>query len=428
MSAKDPRDRRIHRLSRRSLLKGALAAGGAAIGTRLGGPFLREAMAAPEPAHFVHIFFNGGLNALFAGNADKFLSGNVFGVTSSNIKQVGNGVFTDAATFGTFSQSALDRWAAIGIKHNNALHTTPQNLKSGGEHAILKDGDNCYLNELAYAMGGDSPFKAVYFGDRPPAYQDQPAYKGVPLEKVSNLDDAIQALGAGAPDPNAPARDLAASAMSASEVMSKRQLDTNPTRLTALADAYTAAIAGLQKPPPKPVTFSEISDAYNLDGKTDVDSWAAMLAGAEVMIRAANTNVINITDFNLASWDFHQTSGGQSSNGTYSRRKFVGTNGFKGDRIGPIKTFLDRMLDMDGHNVVVCLSGELVRLPSGDHGDGTVAALFGKRVKQGVSFGVDEKARFADGTPPVKAFWAAVAAACGVDGQPFGPNPHALIG
>src|SRR5262245_55699675 len=97
--------RRIYRLSRRSLLKGALAAGGAAIGTRLGVPCFREAIASPEPAHFVHIFFNGGLNALFAGNADKFLTGSTFGVTSSNIKKVGNGVFTDATTFGTFPQS-----------------------------------------------------------------------------------------------------------------------------------------------------------------------------------------------------------------------------------------------------------------------------------------------------------------------------------
>src|SRR5689334_22969262 len=144
-------------ISRRGLLKGALAAGGAAVGSRIAGPFAREALAAGEPAHFVHVFFNGGLNALFAGNADKFLTGNVFGVTSSNIKDVGNGVFTDASTFGTFPQLALDHWGALGIRHGNALHTTPQNLRSGGERAILRDGENCYLNKLAHAMGGDSP-------------------------------------------------------------------------------------------------------------------------------------------------------------------------------------------------------------------------------------------------------------------------------
>ena len=172
------------KLSRRGLLKGALAVGGAAIGSRIAGPFVRTALAAPEPSHFVHIFFNGGLNALFAGNADKF-AGRAFGVTDTNIKDVGDGVFTDLDTFGTFPQFALDHWAAVGMRHGNALHTTPQNQRSGGERAILRDGGDCYLNKLAHAMGGDSAFKAVYFGDRAPAYQEQPTYQGVPLQRVS---------------------------------------------------------------------------------------------------------------------------------------------------------------------------------------------------------------------------------------------------
>ena len=66
------------KLSRRGILKGALAAGGAALGSRIAGPLVGDAFAAGEPSHFVHIFFNGGLNALFAGNADKYLTGNVF--------------------------------------------------------------------------------------------------------------------------------------------------------------------------------------------------------------------------------------------------------------------------------------------------------------------------------------------------------------
>src|SRR4051812_32495230 len=130
------------KLSRRGLLKGALAAGGAAIGSRIAGPFVREAMAAGEPSHFVHIFLNGGLNALFAGCANLYTAKGTFGVTSTNIKNVGNGVYTDAGTFGTFPQFALDHFAGVGLKHGNALHTTPQNLNSGGEHAILTDGTN----------------------------------------------------------------------------------------------------------------------------------------------------------------------------------------------------------------------------------------------------------------------------------------------
>ena len=416
------------RLSRRGVLKGALAAVGAAAGARLGGRgFEGEAQAATETSHFVHIFMNGGLNALFAGCANQFVTNGTFGVTSTNIKNVGGGVYTDLSTFGTFSPFALQHWGAVGIRHFNALHTTPQNLNSGGEHAILKDGSNCYLNELAHAMGGDSAFKAVYFGDRPPAYQDQPTYQGVPLQRVSDLGDAIKALGAGTPDPNAPDRTLAASALAAAQAASQRQIAQNPGQLSPLTDAYDTAEAGLRKPPPKPVTFGDISTAYGLGGKTAVSSYAAMLAGAEVMIRAAGTNVVNITDFGLASWDFHQTSGGASLNGTYSREKMLGTSGFGANRIAPIKTFLDRMLNLPDRNVVVCISGELVRLPSGDHGDGTVAAMFGKYVKQGISYGVDAGSRFNAATPGVKPFWAAAAAALKVPGQPFGPNPHGAI-
>ena len=84
------------------------------------------------------------------------------------------------------------------------------------------------------------------------------------------------------------------------------------------------------------------------------------------------------------------------------------------------------MLNLPDRNVVVCISGELVRLTNGDHGDGTVAAVFGKYVQQGVSFGVNAQSRFASGTPGVRQFWAAIASAVRAPGQPFGANPHAL--
>ncbi len=418
-------------LSRRGLLKGALAIGGAAVGTRAVGPFVGNAFAATEPSHFVHVFFNAGLNALFSGNADKYVAGNVFGVTSSNIKEIGNGVVTDAETFGTFPQLALDHWAAIGMKHGATSHTVPNNINGGGERAILLDGNDCALTKLAHAMGGDSAFKAVHFGDRLPAYKQQPAFQGVSIERITSLSDALRALGSGGggADGDSSLRADSAAALETSLAFSNRPITMNPKRLGPLGEAYRAAVTALKKPQPAaaPVTAADIDSAYGLNGKTSVGTFASMLAGAEIMIRGAGTNVVNITDLGFASWDFHQVSGGKSQNGFYSRRKFLGEGAFKENRIALLKTFLDRMLGLEGRNVVVCLSGEMVRLPNGDHGNGTVAALFGKRVKQGVSFGVDSKSRFAQETPGPKGFWAAVAAACGVEGQPFGANPHSLI-
>ncbi|MBX3226151.1 MAG: hypothetical protein KIT84_28740 [Labilithrix sp.] len=422
--------------SRRNLLKSALAAAGAAAGSRIGGPLVKSAWAAPaEPAHFVHIFFNGGLNALFAGNADKFI-GKAFGVTAPGTTgvgaavEIGNGVFTDAGTFGGVSAFAKQHWGAIGMKHGQALHTTPQNRRSGGERAILINGAHSYLNELAAHMGGDSAFKAVYFGDRAPAYVDQPvSFNNVPLQRVSDLKDALAAAN-GSDGADSPTRPEGANTLETSQTLSKRQLEVNPSKLATLDDAYKSQVESLRKPLPPPVTFDEIDKAYNLGGKSDVTSvYAAMLAGAEIMIRAAGSNVVHVGDYGLASWDFHQVGTGGSLNGTFSRNKLKGNvGGFGSSRINPIKIFLQRMLEMPDRNVVVAISGELVRLPSGDHGDGTVAMLFGKHVKTGVSYGVtSEGARFAPGTPTPKGFWAAVAAALKVPGAPFGENPHAKL-
>ncbi|MFO0740356.1 MAG: hypothetical protein U0270_30955 [Labilithrix sp.] len=416
-------------LSRRSLLKGAFAIGGAAAGSRIAGPFVGNALAATEPSHFVHIFFNAGLNALFSGCADKYVAGNVFDVTSSNIKEVGNGVVTDAATWGTFPQIALDHWAAVGMKHGVASHTVPNNINGGGERAILLDGGDSALTKLAHAMGGDSAFKAVHFGDRMPAYKQQPAFQGVSIDRITSLSDALKSIGAGGSTPASTTRADSQAGLEASLALGNAPIAMNPKRLGPLGEAYKAAIAALKKPEraASPVTAADIDKAYGLGGATTVSSFASMLAGAEIMIRGAGTNVVNITDLGFASWDFHQVSGGKSQNGFYSRRKFLGEGAFKENRVALLKTFLDRMLNMEGRNVVVALSGEMVRLPNGDHGDGTVAALFGKRVKQGVSFGVDARSRFAPSTPSPKGFWAACAAACGVEGQPFGANPHAVI-
>lgn len=417
-------------LSRRALFKGALAIGGAAAGARALGPFVGDALAAPVPSHFVHIFFNAGLNALFSGCADKYVAGNVFDVTSSNIKEVGNGVVTDASTWGTFPQVALDHWAAVGMKHGVASHTVPNNINGGGERAILLDGTDCALTKLAHAMGGDSAFKAVHFGDRMPAYKQQPAFQGVSIDRITSLSDALKALGSGGSTPAANTNRADSEAgVETSLAFGNKPIAMNPKRLGPLGEAYKSVVAALKKPQPaaSPVTAADIDKAYGLGGSTTVSTFASMLAGAEIMIRGAGTNVVNITDLGFASWDFHQVSGGKSQNGFYSRRKFLGEGAFKENRVALLKTFLDRMLNMEGRNVVVCLSGEMVRLPTGDHGDGTVAALFGKRVKQGVSFGVDSKSRFAPNTPSPKGFWAACAAACGVESQPFGPNPHAVI-
>jgi hypothetical protein len=416
----------MNQFSRRGLLKGALGIGAAAAGARMVGPWVGEAEAATETSHFVHIFFHGGLNALFAGCAQQ-LRGS-FGVTDNNMVAVGNGVHTDRDTFGTFPQLALDHWAAIGLRHGDANHTVPENRRGGGEMAIVRNGTNCYLNQLAAAMGGDSAFKAVLFGRRSQDYgvfQPWPAVSGVSLQRIANLRDALAAVGAETPNPDAPDRVHLASTLEASEVISARHMATNPGRLASLSESYDAAVTSLRKPPPPPVTFEEVNEAYGLGGRSAIvpggaTSFAAQFAGAEIMIRAAGSNVIHLTDFE-PMWDFDA-----NVNGPRSRARFLGTGTYS--RLAPIRTFLQRMLNFPGKNVVVAISGEFVRELNGHgHGAGIVAAVFGKNVKQGLSFPINGQARFSTNTPGSMGFWAGIAAACKVPGQPFGANPHALL-
>jgi hypothetical protein len=144
------------------------------------------------------------------------------------------------------------------------------------------------------------------------------------------------------------------------------------------------------------------------------------------MIRAADSNVISVFDSGFVGWDFHQLANGVSQNMIYSRNRLLGAGAFD-DRVTPLKTFMNRMLNLPDRNVVVAITGDFVRIPNGDHGDGVVTAVFGKYVKQGLSKGVDGNARFATGTPGVDPMWAAIAAALKCPGSPFGANPHAIV-
>ena len=413
-------------ITRRGLFKAALGLGGAALGARLGGRgWIPEARAAGETSHLVFIYLPGGFNAALAGCANQFVTGNKFGLTSTTIQAVGNGLFTDKATFGTLPAFAQQHWFGVGTKHGVTSHTTPDNNNGGGERALTHRGNGSYLTQLAAAMGGDSALKAVHLGDYP-AYRTQPASGNVSLQRISDLSSAIKALGAGGADPNAPDRAIAGAGLQAAQGASQPQIAANPRSLLSVDDAYKAGVATLMKPPPPPVTFPEISTAYALGGATAVGGFASQLAGAEVMIRAADSNVISVFDSGFVGWDFHQLSNGVSQNMIYSRNRLLGAGSFD-DRMTPLKTFMNRMLNLPDRNVVVAITGDFVRVPNGDHGDGVVTAVFGKYVKQGLSKGVDGNARFATGTPGVDPMWAAIAAALKCPGSPFGANPHPIV-
>jgi hypothetical protein len=410
------------RLSRRGFMKGAAVAAGALAGARLiGDGWEREAYAATgETSHVVHIMFPGGYNAFLAGCADKYVGKGTFGVSNANMKKLNGGVTTDMETLGTMPQFALDHWAAVGCRHGNTSH-----LGNGAEKALLFDGKNSYLNQLAQAMGGQSSFKSVHFGERMP-YGPQPSFEGVSLQRFNDIQKTLDLRGGGTPAPNpaTPNREVKAGALQAASDMSKVEGTRNPTALTSVAEGYPSLIENLKKPvpPTPPLTFDELKKAYGLDGSA-VRRFNSMLAGAEAAIRGLGTNVVSINEPDLGvlvHWDFHQVSGGVSLNGTYSR------NRMKERIIGPLKTFLDRMLNLPDKNVIVMLNGDFVRIPNGDHGDGTVVTVFGKNIKNVVSYPCDGNSRFSPNTPNAKGLWSTIAAAAKAEKNPFGAPPHAI--
>src|SRR5688572_13883604 len=114
--------------SRRGLFRRAAIAAGALGVSRIPGMSWLEREAHAEgtgaaPALFI---FNmiGGYNALF-GSASSFQGTNAFGVTATNIRQVGTSpLFVDRSTLRTLSTTTLNRMASIGVDHGITSHPT----------------------------------------------------------------------------------------------------------------------------------------------------------------------------------------------------------------------------------------------------------------------------------------------------------------
>ncbi len=414
-------------LSRRDLIKGAAGLAGLAAGARVGGP-LGLARAAGETSHLVFVYFPGGLNQALAGLAQPLI--NRFGITSSNIEVIGNGVSTDKATFGTLPKIARDHWFCAGALHGHGFHTFEKNPLAGGEFQMTRKGTTSYLTRMAAAMGGTSAFKAVHLGDAF-TYRVHAATAGVSMQRITDLGSAIKALGAGEPEPGAPDRAIAAESLELGRSLSKAQLADSPRGLVSLGEAYDSSVDALRKPVGAKVAFSAISDAYGLAGSASVGSFRSQMAAAEVMIHSAGTNVVSVFSNGSHAWDYHS-----SLNLERSRNRLLGlANGFGNDgsrpdnHLAPLRTFMERMLSLPDKNVVVVLAGDFVRIPDpdGSHGNGAMSAVFGKYVRQGVSFPCSAAGTFASTTPNVEALYAAIAAALKVPGQPFGANPHRIV-
>jgi hypothetical protein len=390
------------------LLKGLTALAGAAVAPRLvGGRWITEASAAPSTkSATVSIYFEGGFNALFA-SADSFASSNAFGVTSSNVKNLGNGLVVDAATMGSLGDWAIGHMAAIGNRHGATDHPSAQRNN-------FSDGSQSYLVQLAAAIGGNAAFKAVALGGLPVAGPSTAA-GGVSLQLLRSMEDVSTALGVGPIDFKRPARSVSAIAIARSRQMSANAIAANPTSLSFAKDAYDTDIDSLGKAPIA-VDVAKIAQAYGARSGGTLDSIPAKLAAAELMLRSG-TNVVTMSD---TGWDTHG-----DSTGTTVRRRMTS------EVLPSLKTFLARLRsdpELAAMNVSVILHGDFARsLPISDHAPALSALVIGPSVKVGTTGRVTPKVTL-EGTPGAsREMWAYLAALAKVPQNPFGANPHALV-
>jgi hypothetical protein len=392
-------------LTRRSFLKGAACAAGAAIGTRLVGSgkgWEGEARADLEkPALFI-LFLDGGYNALY-GAAGGLVGS--FGVDQGNIEDLGNGLVVDTATLGSLPDLAKQKMATLGVAHGLTDHDASQMQK------WWSSSSKSYILQLADALGGDAAIKAAVVGnDEIPG--PAPPENGTTLQSIGDMEATIAALGAAGADPKNPARDITASALERAAAMSKTTVDAHPTSLVSLREAYPTATSVLRKPQ-KPFSFEDLSNAYGLEGKMYIDGPTARIAAAELMIMSG-TNVVVAVD---TDWDTHG-----DNDGTRARNQMT-------DRIlPPLRTFLNRMMNSTERNVVVAMFGDFARsLPDSDHQPNCAVTVIGKYVKTGSTGNVDKNVNMAAGTPDIPQMWAYLAAALKAPTNPFGNNPHGLL-
>ena len=95
----------------------ALRRGAALAGTLAFGRWAQADGRRPEERPTLVVFWlNGGPAGLF-NSADSFLGSRAFGVTTRNVRDLGNGLYVDAESLGALPATALSHMASINFQH-----------------------------------------------------------------------------------------------------------------------------------------------------------------------------------------------------------------------------------------------------------------------------------------------------------------------
>jgi hypothetical protein len=168
-------------ISRRTIMQGGAAlAGSVAMRNLLGASAHKPA----DRPTLVVFWLNGGPAGLF-NSADSFLRSGSFGVSERNVRNLGNGLFVDAGSFGALPVAARAHMASINFRHG---------IVRPHDHAraaVLENGKRNQLLRMAAAMPTSAPNRCALVNDLgfPKGVSaGPPAESGVTLDFVMDFD------------------------------------------------------------------------------------------------------------------------------------------------------------------------------------------------------------------------------------------------
>jgi hypothetical protein len=173
-------------ISRRTIIQG----GAALAGTLAIGSWPATLAQKPEERPTLVIFWlNGGPAGLF-NSANSFLRSGAFGVTERNVRDLGNGLFVDAGSFGALPPAAQAHMASINFRHG---------ILRPHDHAraaVLESGSRSQLLRLAAVMP-EAPIRCAVVNDLgfPVGVSaSAPAEGGASLERVVDVEGVARRL------------------------------------------------------------------------------------------------------------------------------------------------------------------------------------------------------------------------------------------
>ena len=306
------------------------------------------------------LYLNGGPPGLF-NSAKSFLPQGSFGVTSSNVRVLGNDLLVDAGTWGTFPAPVLEHLAAVNFKHGIERHDLAR-------AALFQTGSRSNLLMLAQAMGTPAPVRCAVVNSLglPDGVDVNPPIEGgIALERVLDLRSI-------------------------------------------------AVLADPEHPGPTP---KQIAATYKVDSSaSSISDLQTTLLASELLLRSG-TSVVFAQPAFLGRPD-RQFDTHRDTTGAHARELMASI-------LPEVRTFIGRALEIPNRNVVIALFGEFGRtVAASDHQPGGTATIIGKRVKTGTAGPQNADGSPPINSPPPAGLWSFLAAALRVEEHPFGANPN----